>query len=248
MDIYTSIGVAKEEIWRRWHDKELRSRVNEYLGGNLPDAFKHEPRAVLSRHIITPDIEFNRFLELSNKVALEAEVIEYIDDKFCSINSDKLGLAKMAFYHGRSRNGDAIISYRTVVDCASYDGKRFSEMKTLWDEDFVTFHHRLLALKTQTISYADYSSWFHFHGNCAAEYYTHLLALFICNGILFENYLTVAQEGEFTKNVVLPAIEELESLFGLKPLIIPVLPPDEVDDKSWWCYPANVESELYMGM
>ena len=39
-DIYTPLSVAKKEIWRRWNDKELRKKVENFLGGDLPEVLK----------------------------------------------------------------------------------------------------------------------------------------------------------------------------------------------------------------
>lgn len=64
--IYVSLEEAKEEIWRRWNDKDLRKKVEDFLGGDIPEPFKKEPRAVLARPITTPDIEHMHFLEMSH--------------------------------------------------------------------------------------------------------------------------------------------------------------------------------------
>lgn len=34
-EIYTPLSVAKKEIWRRWNDKELRKKVEDFLGGDV---------------------------------------------------------------------------------------------------------------------------------------------------------------------------------------------------------------------
>ena len=39
-DIYTPLSVAKKEIWRRWNDKELRKKVEDFLGGDIPEVLK----------------------------------------------------------------------------------------------------------------------------------------------------------------------------------------------------------------
>ena len=39
-DIYTPLSVAKKEIWRRWNDKELRKKVEKFLGGDIPEVFR----------------------------------------------------------------------------------------------------------------------------------------------------------------------------------------------------------------
>ena len=39
-DIYTPLSVAKKEIWRRWNDPVLRKKVEEFLGGDVPEVLK----------------------------------------------------------------------------------------------------------------------------------------------------------------------------------------------------------------
>ncbi len=67
--IYTPLSVAKEEIWRRWNDKELRKKVEDFLGGDIPEVFKKEPRATIFRYIATPNLEFK--FALINLINLE---------------------------------------------------------------------------------------------------------------------------------------------------------------------------------
>ena len=55
--IYTPLEEAKEEIWRRWNDKALRKKVEEFLGGDIPDLFKKKPCAVLARSVVSPNFE-----------------------------------------------------------------------------------------------------------------------------------------------------------------------------------------------
>jgi hypothetical protein len=48
--MYTLLEEAKEEVWKRWNDAELRRQVQEYVG-ELPEGFGDEPRAFLVRHL-----------------------------------------------------------------------------------------------------------------------------------------------------------------------------------------------------
>jgi hypothetical protein len=68
--------------------------------------------------------------------------------------------------------------------------------------------------------------------------------LFICHGVLFENFVTNVEEQRFAEEVVYPAFKEVEQLFGLKPLIVPLLPPHNASDKYWFCYSEEVEKEV----
>lgn len=71
-----------------------------------------------------------------------------------------------------------------------------------------------------------------------------LESLFICIGILFENFVTNEYEQEFAENVVYPAINKIQKEFALKPLIVPLLPLEQWPTKHWCCYPDIVEQEI----
>jgi len=243
-ELYTSLNDAKVEIQARWHNTALKKEIEGYLG-NVPDPFRSDPRAVLDRTIATPDIEFFHFKEMAKQVGLKPLVIEYVKDKFCTKNPDKLRLAKMVFFYKRNRKMEAIVKNHTILDCAHDDGKECTSIQTLWNENFVDFHHRIFDASNSTgVKIFDASSWFKSNGKSAKQYYRHFLALFICNGILFENFLMDEREGRFTTEVVIPAFKKVKEYFGVKPLIVPVIPENEINDKYWWCYPEWVEQEV----
>ncbi|MFZ3138658.1 MAG: hypothetical protein WA126_14845 [Thermodesulfovibrionales bacterium] len=244
MDIYTPLGEAKEEIWRRWNDTVLQKKVSEYLG-EMPAVFQNEPRAVLDRTVISPNYEFSHFLDFVRHSNLKPLGWEYQEDKFCSKNPDKLGLAKMPFFHKRNKKGEAIYSYGTIIDCTFADGKQFSRIKTLWGERLIDCHHRLLTLHSPEIEIADGSRWYSSNGRCASKYYLYFLALFVCHGVLFENFITnEKEEGGFSRAVVMPAFEQVTNHFAVKPLIVQLLPSDKASDQYWRSYPEWVEKEV----
>lgn len=245
MDIYTSLEEAKEEIWRRWKNASLREKVTNYLG-QIPPLINQEPRAYLDRTVISPDNEYTNFIEKAKKANLRYIGFEYLKDKFVTINPDKFGLARMAFYHGKNRSGEAIINHRCIIDCTAFDGEHFDKIITLWGEPLVDFHHRILFMNPSPIELFEASSWFMFHGGNAAEYYHKFLALFICHGILFEDYIkNEKEENRFFVEVVIPSFKRVFKIFGVKPLIIPLLTSDRTSiDKYWYCYPTDIEKEV----
>lgn len=245
-DIYVSLEEAKEEIWKRWNDKALRKKVEDFLGGDIPEILRAGPKAVLSRDVITPDHECTRFLDQSKKINLEPVFFEYSQGKFVGKNSDKYHLCKLFFYEGIGNHGGEKISTKRIVDFNKYEGKQFNEIKTIWGENFLKFHHRLF---TKTIpgvrseDIVDFSGWFNKHrGQSMEYYYLHFFSLFISHGILFENFLTNTEEMEFTKNKVLPSFYKIEEMFGIKPLIVPAVPTEEEEKLYWWYYPYKVEN------
>lgn len=235
-EIYTPLSVAKKEIWRRWNDKELRKKVEDFLGGDVPKVFRKEPKAALARHVITPNLELSHFLELSNLINLKPIGLEYLKDTYLSCNPAKLFLGKICFFKKTQKNGEGKINHVHIIDFLNSEKKSLDEIKTVWGENLVDFHHKMLKASKADIEKFDISGWYSKNGGRARSYMKYYLALFICNGILFENYLTQKNEKKFTYDVVFPAFKEIEKVFGLKPLIIPIMPSSEKDEAYWWSY------------
>jgi len=223
-----------------WNDKELRKKVEEYLG-EIPEFFQQEPRAVLFRNIASPDLEFLYWLDMAKTNGLSPLVLTYNDDKFCTRNSDKLGLCRLNIFEKRNKNGDCLMHYKKIVNLKSQDNKKFSEIHTLDGKSLLDFHKKLLMNSDgKDVEVVDMSAWIEKSGGKAVEYYKKFFAFFIYHGILFENFVTDDSESEFEKAVILPAKDEVEKFFGIKPLIVPLAPDPE--DVYWWCYPSEIEN------
>ena len=245
-EIYTSLSVAKEEIWRRWNDKELEKRVSAFIG-EVPEVLQTEPKAVITRQLISPDYEFLTFLDLAKMTGLKSLCWEFLDDIFITTNKDKADLARMAFFQKINKNFQANISYKKVIDLTGKEEKKkFRDIKTLWGESFVDFHHGLLkSITNRNFELFDASSWYSDNGNSSKKYYPHFLALFIRHGIMFENFLVGdGSESIFTRDVVFPAFKKVTNKFGLKPLIVRIIPEECTNDFFWWCYPEYVKDLL----
>lgn len=241
-EIYTDIEKAKTEIQKRWNNPELRKKVESYLG-EIPEIFFNGPHAILFRNIMTPDHEFFHFLKLASEVKLKPLVLEYTEDKFSTRNEDKLCLTKMAIFEKRNKRNEAIYHYNKIVDLKEFENVCFSKIKTLTGESLVDFHHNLMEKNmTEKIPSHDMSNWITHNGNHAQDYYKRILAFFICHGVLFESFVTDQSEKEFEERVTLPAIKHIEEVFGLKPIIVRLLP--DTEDAYWWCHPNDVENYI----
>lgn len=240
--MYMSLEVATDAVWRRWNDAALRQKVLAFTGG-VPDVLLSEPRAVLARFIVTPNFEFCRFTEITQGMGIRPLAGEYTRDKFCSINPDKRLLGKMTFLRGGNDQGQQTASYN-IVDFSKDDGRVFSSLKTLWAQEFPDFHHWLLSVQLPGLDLFDFSEWFQLQGGHPAEFYPRFLSLFVCHGILFENFLTEGYEAGFTREIIWPALAKIEAYFGLKPLIVPVVPLETEREPYWSWYPEALEKEV----
>lgn len=241
--MYTTLEEAKEEVWRRWNDAELRQRVLAFAA-ELPEVLLREPLAIIFRQLATPNFEFLRFSELAQEVDLNPLCLEYKSDKFCTRNPDKVFLGKMIFHNGTGRNGGSKTVSTKVIDFEDNDMKSFKEIKTVWKEEFIAFHHRIISQDLDHIQCKDNTAWFRKMGPKPSEYYHHFLSFFICHGILFENFLDDGDESVFTREIVRPAFHNISAHFGLKPLIVRLLPEETEADPYWCWYPGYLEAEV----
>lgn len=241
--MYVPLEEAKRIVWKRWRDPALRQEVKDYVG-EIPEFLRNEPRAILARHVATPNFEFFRFAETTKKTGLKPYCSGYVGDKFCTKNPDKLLLGKMTFFHGKGRKSGDNITCCRVVDFNRYDGKPFTEARTLWEEGLVDFHHRLLAAELPEIAIADITEWIKKRGGKPSLFWHRFLALFVCHGILFDNFHTEGHEEEFTKEIIQPALKKVENHFGLEPLVVPMVPIEREREPYWSWYPGHLEEEV----
>lgn len=239
-EIYTPLSVAKKEIWKRWNDKDLRKKVESFLGGDVPKPFKKGPRAVLSRSIITPNQELFYFLDLAKSTELEPIGLEGIEDKFCTKNHDKVSLSKLSFYKDKRgvKNGKMEDEKNVVriINMMAADGKKFCDIKTLWGEDLAEFHHRMLDFYNAKIETFDDFKWFSKQGkrNGPRQYYENFLLFFMCHGILFENFHAKGKDEDVTTDIVIDNYKKIKKTFGYKPLIVPLVPIEDEGCLDYW--------------
>lgn len=239
-DVYTSPEEAREEIWKRRNDQALKRRVEEVLKGDIPHIFDESPRIVLARQVVSPNYELLHFLDLAKHIRLEPAFFEYPADKFITKNDDKYYLAKLYFDGGVGKKGGRIITSKKITDIDKYDGKLFSEMLTLWGSKFIDFHHMLAAPIIQQADIYDISENYRRNGETAEKYYFYYLSLFLCHGVLAENYLLNDAYDALTEEVFYPNFIKVRDLFGIKPLIVQMVPNQEENDLHWRYYPQEV--------
>ena len=143
--VYSHPLKAKDEIMKRWGDNTLEVKVNEFLGGDIPRPLVGGYRAVLFRQVFSPNHEFLRFMKLVKTLGLEPLFLEYHDDKFTSMNPIKHCLGKLKFQQDIAKNPTLRIKSRKIIDFNGSQGKRMKEVKTVWDQSLIGFHHELLA-------------------------------------------------------------------------------------------------------
>jgi hypothetical protein len=242
--VYTPLLEAREELRKRREDRGLTGRISEFLNGDIPAPLLEGPKALLFRQLCTPNYELRRFMDIAQEQHIEPLLFEYHEDKFTSRNPLKHALGKMRFSQDGPRSN---VRTKTVIEFNKYEGRRIAEVRTVWNQDLIDFHHTLVgvAFKDSHLSFFDASQWFQRGGVKASHYYLRYVALFVQHAILFENFV-LADDAEFSfvESIFLPAFIEINRVFGYKPLIVPLLPIDTQADPYWISYPMEIISSI----
>lgn len=213
----------------------------------LEERLQARPYAVLYRQVATPNFEMFRFLEIARRLELQPLVVEHFVDKFVTWNPAKLAMARMAFHAGTGRRGGSRLTKLVVADQTAYDGKRLDEVRTVWGESLIDFHHVLLGLTPSMppLERFDGSAWFSSHGGRARSYYPAFLSMFVQYGVLVESFLETGEEAKHTFQTVIPAFEEVTNRnCGRRPLIAALDPPGTGDSPYWLRYPADLRAHV----
>ncbi len=246
-DIYTSLEDAKNEIKRRHKDVKLKKKLEKFWGENKPDFLCDDrPRSVLSKPLITPNLEFRYFLDISKDIGLDKCLFEYHHGKFVGKNQEKRHLGKMFFYHGPGKKNGCKIEPLNIVNFNKEEGKKIHEVETICGRKMVDFHHEILSKRfpEENFNTKDISEWF----NKTREldhYYVYYLSLFIRDHVLFENFLfSEKEESKFTLEKFLPSFKKVAEIFGVKPLIVPLLPQENEKNNLWFSYDDDVQKNV----
>ena len=239
--VYFNLTDAVKEHEKRAQDTSLDEKIKNLLGGDVPEIFLDTgKKIVVFRHIATPNYEIRRFISIADAVQdFDPVILEYTHDKFTNRNEWKYSLGKINFFKGVNKLNEQLFESRVVVDFNTSNGSPIKDIKTLWDQSLVDFHHDFFFdiypnLKNNV---SDISEWIIKNGTQAKEYYKFFFLIFIKHGILLENFLLTGKELEFTKEVILPALFEIERDLGLRPLIVALEPTDIEDSKFWLAHP-----------
>jgi hypothetical protein len=236
--VYTPLSDALRLLDERQKDPELTKKIFDLLEGCVPEVMLKDKCAVMARQLATPNHENKLFIGIAKESGLKPIFFEYYDDKFTSNNAYKHSLGHIHIGSGVNKNGVDIVDKISIVDFNIYNGKKIKEVKTRWGESLVDFHKNLFSLyEMGDVFFYNENEWYKKPENEKPEdFYFKFFLLMACFGVLFENFLVSSDsEGDFTKNIILPAIERVIILTGIKPLIVPI-PPMDVETDDFWYY------------
>lgn len=241
--IYSPLSEIKTEITKRRTNMKLMKKVRDFFGPWMLESLGNYPRAIMSRSIATPNMELANFIKLSSQICLTPLILEY-PDKFVARNPDKYHLCKLYFLRKNKVGIPTTIDTLKLTNFNLEEGKKFRNIRTINGDNIIDFHHKLLfsSFPSLTDKVFDFSDWFGETRFLTEYYYLYFLSLFVCNGVLFENFLSGDKEEEsFINEKLLPSFDEVERIFGVKPLIYPLLPFNSAKNTYWYSYPESIK-------
>ena len=227
---YTPLDEALELLRERRADDKLRAVVKDFHRAHPPDFLPDVPCAFWTRHISTPNHEFELFVSTVSTTSLQPLCVEYGDDIFVARNRDKYHLCR-PFFEVRPNHFRGL----PIMKDFGFDGRRLCDFSLANGMSLPSFHHALLRCAVPGFErhLRDYSPWFSSMRR-NGEAYLRYLALFICDGILFENFLPDdSEERRFVREKVMPCFAKALEIFGINPLIVRLLPRETENDEYW---------------
>lgn len=263
--LYTPMEEAIQILQQRQklnHLKPLDFMVPEPLQPNYQWGSPQSSKtAVMFRQIATPNHEMRRAVKLCEKYQLNLLILSFQEDKFISCNASKHALGRMGFFDGLGRAGGKKLCYSTILNFNQFNGRALRECQTFRGQPLIKFHHDLLLSEFQQLrseNLFECSHWFIQQRREVGNLYRAFLKLFLKHAILLETFVLSASELAFTLKKVLPAFQEIDANFGMKPLIVNAdtesldddvwlqdvnsdRPPPE-DDDYWLHYPSHLHA------
>ena len=245
-DFFISCTDAVDEMRRRWSDEDLKTKVHMYLNDDLPESLIHGSRSILFRNICIPGSETKRFLELSQNMSLSPINLEYLADKFCTRNADKLQYGRLDVCEKMNKNNEPIIRSTRIIDFIANDNKKLSDIMTVWGQPVTDFFHGSFeSMNIVRPEIYDLSEWLMRNGHRASEYYKRFFALCIAHGVLCDNFgADGGDEDDFFYEVVRPAFDHVTQEFGMKPLIVQIFLNEEIERCDQWYFDAKMQEIL----
>lgn len=247
LEVYTPIVEILAELEKRKNNRLLAQKVKEFWG-EIPNFLKSENarHAFFSRPIITPNTELKYLLDIIPLFGLSPFFLEY-PSKFVLRNQDKRSLAELCFIKDFDKNPRAKRECLRIVDFKKWEGKNLTDVETIWGENLRSFHRTLLFDEVPEVvnNIVDFSEWFNIARQENGFYYLKFLSLFIRNGVLFENFLgNDADENSFFQEKVAPSFKKATEIFGVKPLIFPLLPIRDEKNAVWLAYSQTTKNKI----
>lgn len=239
---YYSLEEAKIELELRRKDSVLVKKIEDDLGKNFIPYFKNKPRSAMWRTVIVPNNSLFFFISCSQYINIKPLGLEYVSDKFTSVNEDKKRLCKIKLEINKE--------YRNIKICDIQKNENILIKDiTLYNGDnIIHFYKNLIEYSDLNIEIKDLTDWVKDIGPSKDYYYEYLLH-FLTHGILFENFFINSYddyENKFTQECILPAISKIKKMYSIDPIIVKIYPEAKQSNEElfWWLFPKHISEYI----
>ena len=237
---------ARAECRKRWGNRELRREVEAYLKEDLWPEVKAEPRAVLYRHIATPDNGYFFFRSLARWLDLHPIWFDLLNDKFYPRNADKktFGRLHLVFPDGSKCTVD-------LVEFKTQHAKMIDKVVMKNGTLLVDFHHGLMRRFDPDCAVVDLSAWCHRMGDIKGTYLK-IFAHFVAHGVYVHDltidpFGDIKSETRFVEEVAFWAYDQIKTKFGCDPVTLRLYPETgqtAEEDFYWSGFPKEINDYL----
>jgi hypothetical protein len=240
-EFYTDPNAAREIIGNRMADTQLNYKLAEFLGGSLPEAVVKlgEPTAVLARYVPSAREEDTAFIDIAEEAGMIPAWASYRQDQYVSANPEKTGTLRPAINFSDS---DRTRSWIVAKDDRK-EGQPIGEMPTIYGYSVMDYHEAIRELAMGQVSSSayigntfDFSDWYkeqaikngwdpNSNDKASEAYYPAAMAAAAVRYALLEDFHDGpnANNGRldtFRKNIVYPAIAQVQEELGVSPIIV----------------------------
>ncbi len=241
---YSSYAEISRELDERKNDEELKFKILDYLGDDFPIFLNNNlQHGLFVRCIQTPNYEHWHVKDMMEDFNLHTMFCNYTAGKLVMKNSENYHLVKMCFIEGVNSKKELIFSKKNIVNINENEGKRLKDIFVKPNLNLIEFHQSLFEELGHEANFFDIAQWFDNARLSEDGYYAKFLALFIYHGVLFDNFLLAdTEEQKFFMEKVWPSFEFIKNKFGVKPLILPILPIKDENNKLSLFYNSEIKN------
>lgn len=178
--------------------------------------------AALPRQVATTRYEDRLFYLLARRAGLDPTWLEYTGDIFFEGSPGKKSLLHLHRCSGRGRNGGWKLRKQRLAELNCWNRKPLNTITTDDGQRLVDVHHAWQDQLFNNPRRIDMTEWLKHIGN-AKQYYAAALSLYICHGVMFEDFHGGESGEELRKlaqDVFEPAFDTVSTRFGCPPLIV----------------------------
>lgn len=201
--------------------------------------------AILFRQVATPNYELRSFLKTCRRMNFEPVILTYHHDRMSCHNVFERALVAPAFVEKINRLGEPVWRRRSIENIEAVDKIPLCDIEVA-GKTLPNLHALLLSavLPGAAFRIVEGSSWFGNYPRGARDYYVDLFLGLSGPTVLFEDFVSDAEDAQFFKDIVQPAFRSALDILGHPPHVMRLNPGKRVVSPLWYAYPDHYRAHL----